>query len=216
MKSHFKTKLVVAALAMAAATGASAATLLSFGITGVGSYTVNTGNITAATATKTLPGITLASGTTTPAAFAAAGLSDGLLLTFSTLTFNTSLVPFAPFTLTAGLLTFTFTNMTNVAIVPSGATSNGSISQQFNGTVTGDASVGTLFLGQTASISETCTQTSIGASITCSDSLITPGLPTQVPEPTTIALLGAALAGLGAIRRRRQEPQVAGALRSNA
>ena len=131
------TKLALAAAISAAASSASAATLLSFGVSGLGSYTVNTGNITAGTTTKTLAPIQLISGTTTPASFALAGLVTGNAATFSTLTFNTTVGPDV-FTLIAGLLTFTFTNVTNVSIVPTGANSNGSISQQFNGSVTGN------------------------------------------------------------------------------
>ena len=199
-------RLAVLTIAMAAASSASAVTLLSFGVTGVGSYTVNTGNITAATANKTMPSTELIGGTTTPAAFAAAGLTTGGAATFSVLTFNTTAGPITPFTLSAGTLglVFTFTNISSVFIVPSGANSNGSISQQFNGSVTGGTGTAAQFVGQTASISETCTQTAIGASITCSESVLTPGLPSQVPEPTSMALFGAGLAALGALRRRRK------------
>jgi hypothetical protein len=180
--------------------------LLSFGITGVGGYTVNTGNITSATATKTIPTTELIGGTTTPATFALAGLVTGAAATYSTFSFPTAVGPVS-FTLATGDLTFTFTSISSALIVPSGATSNGSISEQFNGTVTGDTSVGQTFLHQTASISETCTQTSIGASITCSESVITPGLPTTVPEPGSLALLGTGLGVLGWVGWRRRAKQ---------
>src|SRR5262244_1634147 len=90
--------------AVALTNSASAVTLLSFGVTGVGSYTVNTGNITAATATKTIPTTELIGGTTTPTAFADAGLTTGGAATFSQFTFGTTVGPIAPFTLAAGTL----------------------------------------------------------------------------------------------------------------
>jgi hypothetical protein len=207
MKSLIRTVAATTILGLGALTNtASATTILSFGVTGVGNYTVNTGNITAATTSKTLPATELIGGTTTPTAFAAAGLTTGGAATFSQLTFPTIGGPITPFTLSAGTLglQLTFTNISSVSIVPSGATSNGSISEQFNGNVTGGVGTAAQFVGQTVSISETCTQTSIGASITCSESVLTPGLPVTTPEPSSVALIGIALAGFAALRRRRQ------------
>src|ERR1700721_3027924 len=99
------------AIALAAATtGALAGPVtLSFGITGLGSYLVNTTNITLSTATK-------------------------------------------------------------IATTSSSLNPPGSISEEFQGSVTQDTSVGHIFLGQSATISETCTQPPTGSSITCSDS----------------------------------------------
>lgn len=196
---------VGSALALAAAAGAAMATptTLSFTVTGVGNYSVDTTDITLSTATKTIPTAEFIGGSgATPVAFVQAGLSDGLPVSFSTLTFST-VVGADVFTLSAGDEVFSFANISSAIKVASGVNTNGSISEQFNGTVTGDISVGQIFLGQSVSLSETCTQTKIGASISCSDSVITPGLPTVTPEPASLALLGAGVLGLGMARRRR-------------
>ncbi len=189
---------LVAATGMIGAASATP-TVLSFGVTGLGNYTVDTVNIMAITSLKNLPAIELISGSTTPAAAAAAGLVTGQVATFSTLTLDTTVGP-DKFTLSAGDLVLSFTNVSSAIEVASGLNSNGSISEQFNGMVTGDSSVGQIFLGQSASISETCTQSETGASITCSDSVITPGLP--VPEPVSLSILGVGIFALGLARRR--------------
>ena len=59
------------------------------------------------------------------------------------------------------------------------------------------------FLGQTASLSETCTQVTLGAVITCSESVATPGLPVKMPEPISLALIGIGLVALEFTRRRK-------------
>src|SRR4051812_11706052 len=110
------TKFALTAIAVAAAGSASATTLLSFGIRGIGTFTVNTGSITAATASKTLPASELLGGSTTPTAFTQAGLATGGSAIFSLLTLPTLAGAIAPFTVSAGTLGFvaTFTNITSV------------------------------------------------------------------------------------------------------
>ena len=203
MKSLTKLLALAGIAAAFVATSASASPItLSFNVTGFGSYSVDTGDIAAGTTKKTIPADERVGSTTDPIALALAGITLGDSAVFSTLTFDTTNGLFL-FTMKVGNLTFTFTSITQVAITPSGANTTGSINQQFNGSVTGDTGVGTPFLGQTASLSEACTQTKSGASIACSDSVITPGLPLFTPEPMPLALLGIGLAGLAFTRRKQ-------------
>jgi hypothetical protein len=139
-----------------------------------------------------------------PGAAAAAGVAAMGAVTFSTLSLPTVNGSFL-FTMDVGNLTITFTSISQVHITPTGSMVAGLISQQFNGTVTGDSSMGQLFLGQTASLSETCTQTSLQASVSCTESFSTPGLPIDVPEPATLTFVGLGMAGLGLIGRRRKD-----------
>jgi hypothetical protein len=194
---------LLAAIVMAGAMNCASATLLSFAITGVGSYTLNTGDITALTTLKTLPATELVGGTTTPVSFVQAGLVTGAPVVFSTLILHTFLGP-DTFTISAGFLTLSFSDVVFALIHPTGGpTDPGSISLQFSGLVTGDASIGTLFLNQTVTLSQTCTQTQQGAAISCSESVQTPGVQRQAPEPISVALLGIGLAALGFARRRK-------------
>ena len=195
-------KLLVA-IVLAGAMSNASATAFSFGINLVGNASVNTGNITALTATKTINPIGSVSGCLDidAGACALAGLAAGDPATFSTAILNTTLGPDV-FTLSAGTLglIMSFTTVDKAIIVASGANSAGSISLQYEGTITSGA-VG--LLGQTVTLSQTCTQSSTGAIITCSESLITPGIPVETPEPMSLALVGMGLVALGFVRRKR-------------
>jgi len=205
MKSFF------AGIVLAGALSSASAATLTFGVNLIGSTTLNTGDITAATTHKTIPTAgQVSSCTGDPGACTTAGIVTGGAATFSTGTLNTTLGPDA-FTVTAGLMTISFTNVEQAIIVATTSMSSGSISLHYRGTITGDSSVGHTFLGQSALLSETCTQTGPGAIITCSESVITQGqapplIAKDIPIASreTIALLALLLAAAGAFRIRRR------------
>lgn len=198
MKSFFK---LLTAIVLAGAMSSASATLVTFGINLIGGVTLDTGNITALTSTKTInPAGTV--GVCFPAAACAtAGIAIGGAATFSDGTLSTVLGPEA-FTISAGGLVFSFSEVVLSTIVATTTTLSGSISLQYDGFVTTDPSGE--FLGQTTSLSQTCTQVANFGAITCSEAVITPGIPVDTPEPMSLALVGMGLAALGFIRRKRR------------
>lgn len=187
----------LAAASVAFASTASADAALSFGIAGFGNYGVNTGNIEATTTTSSDPVLELVNEIASPTSAAETGISLGEDVLFSTQTFDTT-TGADPFTLAVGDITVDFTTVSSVILVATGNNTNGSISEQFNGTVAADTS-GYGFLGDAVSMSEACTQSSLNAAISCSDSVIAilgSQSSDQIAEPSSLTLLGGSLAAL--------------------
>ena len=119
---------LLAAILLACAMSNASATLLSFGINLIGSVTVDTGDITALTSLKTIPTADQVSSCTgDPGACLLAGIAPLGAATFSTGTLNTFLGPDA-FLITAGALTFSFTENVLATIIPTAASVAGAIS----------------------------------------------------------------------------------------
>jgi hypothetical protein len=170
-----------------------------------GPSTVNTKNIAANTSTKTDPAqtVTYVDGTFT------AGISVGDTGTFGGQPItvpqppNGTTVGISPFTLTIHGITFTFDTGSTASIIatkPATGTA-GFINSEYFGTITNGG--GVFNTGTAITMSETCTQPTIGGAvgkITCTDALLSSA---QIPEPASLAILGASLFGFGLLRRRR-------------
>ena len=185
----------------------------SFGFIGIGNITVDTGDITNATASKTLPATEIVN-TVSPTfnsspnnlgIVAGAPVTLGYLVLPIPHPLNT-LTPIAPLTVmvpsagTAGTLTFTFTDTITKSLTSTGATTAGGFVVGYAGTLTGDTS-GTFNLGIAATLSESCSQSQTGAVINCSETIAVPSSLT-VPEPGSLLLLGSGLLAAAIAGRR--------------
>ena len=204
------------ALIAAGLVGSANATPINFTINGAVFGTITTngtgGNIVTGATTVTLP----TAGTLTgPLVSGVSGPSSGVAVSggatnFASIVFSNYVLPVGnsfgqavtPFTVTIGSMEFSFSQQVsnNYQFISynSNTSTTGVLKEDFTGTVLADASLG--FIGSTDSLSLQCQDT--GGSNTCTVQIFVPSAD-PVPEPITMSILGAGLAGLVVARRRR-------------
>jgi len=198
--------LAATALIASAVIGSANATVMTFGIANFAATSDTSNHIEAGT---TSIGFGLSIVNTSGAS--AYNINNGsTFVTFAPSSVSTVVgVLGTPLVVTAGNVTFDFTSVASaqyqitpyVAAVGVTPATAGFLKETFIGTVTSDITGGGISVtGQTATMALTCND---NGSLSCSESVATPGDAALVPEPVSMSIVGFGLAGLAAVRRRR-------------